>query len=448
MPRWAVVRLIAGKELRDLVRDRRTLLLVLGLPAVLYPLFGGVSVLFITTLIGQPTRVGVVGAEHLPDGKPGGYPPLLAGDRFSDGKDEPEPAADGPVPTGPVRVETLTGDPAEALRTRRVDAVLVVPPNFTADLEEERKPTVTIRGREGDEKGKIAARRLAALVRAWEGRVREVRFAKRGLPTDFDKVLTIEDPQGDKPKDKKAADELRDAFARVFPFILMMWLVAGAIQPAVDMTAGEKERGTMETLLISPAERSEIVFGKFLATTAFSFGSVVWNVLWLTAAALLTELFFGHPIVNLAGMAGCVVLGLPLAMLFSAVCVALGVFAKSTKEGQYYLLPLVLVTMPLAFWSMAPGAELKPGNCWVPVAGAMLLQQRLLSVAGDPVPWEYFAPVLGSLAAWVGLALTFAVWQFRREAVLFRESAPAGVGLRQLLRWGAGRGTVHDRDRG
>lgn len=433
MPRWAVVRLIAGKELRDLIRDRRTVMLVLVLPAVLYPLFGTVGYLFVTTLVGQPTRVGVVGAEYLPAGGAGGYPALLDGDQFT-GKTTEEPRPDEATPAGPVRVVKLTDDPADALRDRRVDAVLVVPSDFTTALEAGRRPTLTIRGREGDEKGKLAARRLAAIVHHWQARVREVRFTRRGLAKDFDQVFNVEDAHAAKPKEKRAADELRDAFARVFPFVLMMWLVAGAIQPAVDMTAGEKERGTMETLLISPAERSEIVFGKFLATTAFAFGSVVWNVVWLTAAAVLTQEFLGHRIVNLFGMAGCVVLGLPLAMLFSAVCVALGVFAKSTKEGQYYLLPLVLVTMPLAFWSMAPGAELGPENCWVPVSGAMLLQQRLLSVAGDPVPWEYFFPVLGSLAGWVSLALAFAVWQFRRESVLFRESVPARGGLRRMWR--------------
>ncbi|WP_410968843.1 hypothetical protein, partial [Salmonella sp. SAL4444] len=87
----------------------------------------------------------------------------------------------------------------------------------------------------------------------------------------------------------------------------------------------------------------------------------------------------GFPIVKLPGLIGCVVLGLPLAAFFSAVSLAIGVFAKSTKEGQYYLMPLLLVTMPLAFWSMSPGAELDAATSWVPVTGAMLLQQRLLS---------------------------------------------------------------------
>jgi sodium transport system permease protein len=324
-------------------------------------------------------------------------------------------------------VERLAGDPDELLRTRQAAAVLVVPPGFADALAAGTKPGLTVLGRDGDEKSKLAVRRLTALVRQWEGQLRQKRFADRGLPADFDKLFTVDDPQSRKPKEKRAADELRDAFARVFPFILMMWLVAGAIQPAVDMTAGEKERGTMETLLISPAERGEIVAGKFLATTAFAFASVVWNVLWVGAGAVALGVAFGSPVVNLPGLVGCVVLGVPLAMLFSAVCLALGVFAQSTKEGQYYLMPLLLVAMPLAFYGMLPGSELTPGNCWVPVTGAMLLQAKLLAVTGDPVPGWALPAVLGSLAVWVGLALWAASWQFRREAVLFREAQGKGV---------------------
>ncbi len=431
--RWSVVRLIAGKELRDLIRDRRTVLLILVLPAVLYPLFGATGYVFASSLLGQPTVIGVAGAEHLPS--PGsGLPPLVADGRPADGL---EPAEEPEA--GAVRVKVLDGDPHEALRAKAVDAVLVVPPGLADDLRAYRRPTLRILYREGDDKSKLAGKRLAAILRGWKGKVVKAELSRAGVPEAAADPFEVVDPQQDKPKGKKAADELRDTFARVFPFILMMWLVAGAIQPAVDMTAGEKERGTMETLLISPAERSEIVAGKFLATTVFSFGSVVWNVLWLTGAALLIGGLLGFPVVNLPGLVGCVVLGLPLAMFFGAVCLAIGVFAKSTKEGQYYLMPLILLTMPLAFWSMTPGAELTPGTCWVPVTGAMLLQQRLLSVSGEPIPWGYFAPVLGALAGWVALALVFAAWQFRREGVLFREAGPPqGVGVfRRLFKRGA-----------
>jgi sodium transport system permease protein len=199
------------------------------------------------------------------------------------------------------------------------------------------------------------------------------------------------------------------------------------VQPAVDMTAGERERGTMETLLISPASRSEIVGGKWLATTTFGFLSVCWNVTLMTVGAVIMEQVLGFPIVNMPGLIGCMLFGLPLAMLFSAVCLALGVFAKSTKEGQYYLVPLFLVVMPLAFASMMPGTELTVGRALIPITGAMLLQQKLLSVTHDPIPWGMVPVVLASMAFWIALALWAAIWQFHRESVLFRETGGRGV---------------------
>jgi sodium transport system permease protein len=307
--------------------------------------------------------------------------------------------------------------------------LLLVPPGFAADLAAGGRPGLTVEARDGDEKSKLAARRLTTILRRWEAKLREVRMVRNGLPKDFDRVFQLDDPQSKKSKRKKAADEFRDQFVKVFPFILIMWLVGGAIQPAVDLTAGEKERGTMETLLISPAGRAEIVAGKFLAVTAFSFASVVWNVLWLTGVAVLMGWLLGFPILNPPGLVGGVALGLPLAMFFSAICLALGVFARSTKEGQYYLMPLILITMPLAFYSMMPGMELTVGTALVPVTGAMLLQQKLLAVTGDPVPWGMFAPVLGGQAACVAAALWLAVRQFHREDVLFRETGADKGGL-------------------
>ena len=90
------------------------------------------------------------------------------------------------------------------------------------------------------------------------------------------------------------------------------------------------------------------------ATVTEDAPELVWNVAWLTTGAVLLGELFGSPIINPVGLVACVVLGLPLAMFFSAVCIALGVFARSTKEGQYYLMPLVLVTMPLVILPMSP----------------------------------------------------------------------------------------------
>src|SRR5262249_23073071 len=114
---------------------------------------------------------------------------------------------------------------------------------------------------------------------------------------------------------------------------------------------------------------------------------------------------------------------------------ALGAYAKSTKEGQYYLLPLFLVTLPLTFLPLLPGVELNLFYSLVPITGATLLLQRLM-VGSQGIPWLYFAPVLISLAVSVALALPLAVGQLEREEVLFRSGEPLNLGglVRRLFR--------------
>lgn len=423
--RLSVVGLITRKETRDLLRDRRTVTVIFLAPLFLYPLFGLTAWTFASELVGKPPVIGVVNADAatMPNAE-SPFPPLFneAGDRFADGLVK---SSDERLP----RLVKLPADtdPEAAIRAKRAEAVLVVPPGFGADVEAGKRPELKLVELDGNEKSKLAVRVASGAIEKWEAKARAVRFKRDGKPEDYDQLVKVDDPSK-KPKKEMAAKELRDSFARGFPLMLIMWLIAGCIQPAVDLTAGEKERGTMETLLISPAERGEIVLGKFLAVTFFGFTSVVWNVVCLTVAASVGERLLGEPIVNLPGMIGCVVLGVPIAMLFSAVSLALGVFARSTKEGQTYLAPLMLVAMPLAFWSFIPTTELTPGTAVVPVTGGMLLQQKMLAVNGDPVEWWYFPLVLGALAMYVGLALAAAWWQFTREGVLFREMGSAKTG--------------------
>ena len=182
----------------------------------------------------------------------------------------------------------------------------------------------------------------------------------------------------------------------------------------------------METLLISPAERSEIVAGKFVAVTFLGFGTAVWNILLMVGAAAVAQIFLESPLLSLEGLAACVLASLPVAMLFAAGCLTLGVFARSTKEGNYYMVPMFFVVLPLAYWSMAPGMELDSRMSWVPITNALLLQQRLMAVRTDPFPWQHVPAVFASMTLCISLGLWGAVRQFQREAVLFREAQQGG----------------------
>ncbi|MBX9627652.1 MAG: ABC transporter permease subunit [Gemmataceae bacterium] len=432
--RWPVVRLIAAREFRDQLRDRRTLFMILGLPVLMYPLFVGVGVMFMTILKDKRLVIGVVGADALPQPPGGGtpdpkaYPPLFAGDRFAD-----KYVADGPAPDDPesaaggaLVVKPLDAADEGLLASREVDAIVAFDPDTAAKLERGEKAAVRVLGRDGEENSKLAVRRVTAVLRKWAEDVKAAKFARAGLPPDYDRPVEVQDPQSRKSAEKKIADEIRDALVKAIPLLLVMWVLTGAIHPAIDMTAGEKERGTMETLLISPAERGEIVLGKFLAVTALGFGTGVWNVFLMVVAVGVGQFFFPYPLLSLGGLAAGVLAALPLAALFAACCLSLGVFARSTKEGNYYIVPLFFLVLPLAYWSMAPGIELDGRMSWVPVTNACLLQQRLMAVRPDPFPWVHVPAVVISLTGCIGLALWAAVRQFNRESVLFREADAGG----------------------
>jgi sodium transport system permease protein len=443
--RWPIIRLIAAREIRDQFRDRRTLFLILGLPVLMYPLFVGVGLLFISAYKEKKLVVGVVGAEYLPQPAPGistapaavagapagfmehektSFPPLIADGKFLD-----RYLADNPGDVALVVKPLQSGD-KDLLAKRQVDALLVIEPDFLDKLERGEHPKVTVYEREGEENSKMAVRRLDAALRRWAGKVKEVRFARAGLPPDFDSPIDIKDPLTNKSREKRLLDEARDGLVRFIPFLLMMWMLTGAIYPAIDMTAGEKERGTMETLLISPAERSEIVLGKFCAVVTMGFGTATWNVFLMLIAVLIAPILAPtiaeHSLVSLPGLAACVLASLPLAMLIAACGLTLGVFARSTKEGNYYMVPMFFTALPLAYLSMSPGMELDAATSWIPITNALLLQQRFLAVRTDAFPWQHLPAVVASLSLFISLALWTAVRQFQRESVLFRESIGTG----------------------
>jgi sodium transport system permease protein len=477
--RWSIIRVIWLRELRDQLRDRRTLFMIAVLPLLLYPVLGFVVVQLAVGFVEKSSVVGIHGWQHLPaltprsaglspiplatwlglappvavgsglpvDRLAGGagliragvlfqdYPPLLLQDesgrwRFAGVQlDSPDLFW--------LQVKLLGSDNPATLEARQVDLILSVPPDFSTLLVQGRRPALQVQSREGDDRSRLASSRLYSILGRWKQRLKEVRLAHSGLPANYDDPVEISDPEKDKTPAKQAAEGLFELMIRVFPFLLVMWSLAGALYPAVDLCAGEKERGTMETLLISPASREEIVWGKFLTICVFSTATALLN---LASMALTTWQFSRQlPLQTFApaALVWCVLLLLPMSAFFSAICLSVGAYARSSKEGQYYLMPLFLITMPLSFLTLAPGVELNPFYSLVPVTGVALLMQKLMTTAAlDQVPWLYFVPVLAPVVLYSWLALRWAIEQFKREEVLFREAERLDLGLwlRRLVR--------------
>ncbi len=481
--RWSIIRLIWLRELRDQLRDRRTIFTIVGLPLVLYPLISVFVFVFALQLVTTPTTIGVryqSETTNFPERLPAEtgrtpepvvswfaavpqptvhgfvtvmgtaalvqhsedslqYSPLLEEGEvhrlFRGPRQKASPIFPGNLPLNFVAVN---GPPKRALEEGEVDLVLSAPPDFMARLERGEKATLHIQDRENNDSSRRAKEQLDILLRRWQTHLLEVRLRRSGKPVDFAQPFMVKKlGEPTQSSEAMAAEALLDLLVRTFPFMLVMWSLAGALYPAVDVCAGEKERGTMETLLITPTGRIEIVLGKFLTIWVFSAGTAFMHLLSMSIATWQLRAQLPQGAVTIPAIFWCVLLVVPLAALFSAVSLAIGAYARSTKEGQYYLMPMLWVTMPLLFLTLTPGVELNPFYSMVPVTGVALLMRQLM-LASDlaTVPWLYFLPVFGTIAIYSWIALRWAVRQFQSEEVLFREAERIEIGLwlRRLFR--------------
>ena len=505
--KWRNAFLIFRREVLDQLRDRRTLFMVAVLPLLLYPVMG-IGMVQMTVLFSEQSRtVVILGADQLPllplviDDRfsrtwfrASADANTLRVITDATAKDDKRSATDGiesakllqranrlrdllakslqlqsqvsearqteNSPAGQRLTEQLMNlnERINALFSlSEIQVLMIIPPEFKDNLERLHSalsrrdqtdswdfdfPRPVIVRNSADEKSVIAHNRVAAVVEEWERALLKAYLKDGGLPENL--------PNPVNPTNLDLAQRgqvAANVWAKLFPALLIIMALTGAFYPAVDLGAGEKERGTMETLLICPATRTEIVLGKFLTVMLFSCSTALLNLCSLgftgkymaslsaggAAAAKLGDLAL-PPLLSLVWV---VIMLLPLASLFSALCLALATFAKSSKEGQYYLTPLLMVTMGMTVFCSSSVTEIEPFYSVMPVVGpALLLKGLLKATAASTEIYFYVIPVLITSIGYSLLALWWAIEQFGSEEVLFREAERFDVRLwwRHLLR--------------
>jgi sodium transport system permease protein len=216
-------------------------------------------------------------------------------------------------------------------------------------------------------------------------------------------------------------------FGGLIPYMVIILSFTGAMYPAMDLTAGEKERGTMETILTSPVSRTDLVLGKFfmvftasIATAVFSLSSmgISFSLSRQTLDRLLSEKDHAfHFALDPRGVLAVFVMIIPLAMLFSAMMLAISLFAKSFREAQTYLSPLTFVVIMPAIVALLPGIELNAQTALIPILSTTLVGKELMT---GTHPWGYIALIFLSSCVYAAVAIGAAVTMFNRESVLFR----------------------------
>jgi sodium transport system permease protein len=419
--RGRIVWTIYRKEIVESLRDRRTLFLMIVLPILLYPLLLiGMSKLMESQEEAQEartSRVSVWGAipgslvseiqakkrvtielwggipEHLKAG-------LLAG-RLAPPDDSKKDAA----PDTP-----LVAAARPLILNRRFDAVVVFWPGFEKQLESGGLGNISLLYDSVRQDSRTARQRLESAVSEFRRKLVERRETQAGLEHGFATAVRVQ-AQNVAPSQRKSGFLL----GSLLPYILIMFTVFGGFYPALDVTTGEKERGTMQTLLCAPLRSTEIIAGKFLTVWSISLIASLVNIASMSATFARIKMPGVEMSISPSAFLLTFALLAPVSLMATSIFLALGAFAKDFKEGQNYMTPVMMaLTFPMLV-TTAPGIELNAYIAFVPVVNIALLIKSLF--VGEVHPDLVFLTLLAS-AMYAALAFLVAARVFERENVL------------------------------
>jgi len=431
--RRSIVTAILRKELLDSLRDRRTLIMMIGLPILLYPLLilGAVKLMETQREASEAhvTRLAVWGtlpsamAERLRQVDKvevqdwAGLPANLRQDLEAGRLKPPPPTPDiDPLATpGTVKIPSVPETPVtraarEEILARRIDAVLIAWPGLEKAAAGEGLGHISVLYDAVRPDSRMARDRMTKEIQAWRKELVARRLKQRGLDEGFATAVDFR-PQNIDTGQRQTGNLLGSALGFVLIFISAM----GGFYSAIDLTAGEKERGTMQTLLCAPVSSTEIIAGKFMAVWIISLIASLANVASMGAA--FARLMAGQSAIQMTWSAYALSLAVlvPVSFTMSALFLAVAAFAKDFKDGQNYLTPLLMILLLPLYVATMPGVELGPWTAFAPFVNIALLIKALF--IGEAKPDAVFLTMLSS-AIYAMLAILLAAKIFQRESLL------------------------------
>lgn len=407
---------MALKELREILRDRRTIVTLIGMPLLIYPLLG---VTFQKLLFSQATtkqkteyRIAFASAQ---DARV--FRRLFAEGMLLEAKERGAKIEPNKPPAGTID-DPLWQYLAPNQASTRVDVA-----QFVADRTADIGVRLISGGDEGPWDFELSYRAASPFSldarRAIEDRLRTVNEAVIG-----DRLRRL-DPPVEIPIETTArsvaADDSGTPFSMgtLIPLILILMTVTGAVYPAIDLTAGERERGTLEALISAPVPRHELLFAKYLAVLTVALLTALANLTSMVITAYssgLETLLFGPGGISLRMLSQIFGLLFVFAGFFSAVILILTSFARSFKEAQAYLIPVMLVSLAPGVLCLLPGIEMNGWMAVTPLVNIVILARDVFDGRGQAV-WT--VATLLSTVLYSAVALSIAAKIFGTDAVLY-----------------------------
>lgn len=396
--------IVFKKEVRDIARDKRTLITNLLIPIILMPL--------LFTFLGG-------GMEKMEEDIENITIALIAQSDTSEIRSLLENDVFAEYPN--IKINGSVDDPVEAIRQKEVRFVLEVDSNYADLLDEGKTYPITVHYDQTDTKSAGSFGILAQAIEDYSRKQVEKRLAEMNI--DIEILQPVEIVQVNAADDKRSGNIM---IMMLLPLMVSLLIAVGGIPAATDLVAGEKERGTFEPLLTTQAGRMSILIGKYLTVTLFSFVSVISQLIGVLIGSMISPSFFtmadGGGEVSFFIPIGALLLSIliiiALGMVFASIQLAVSTYARSFKEAQTYLSFLIILAMVPGYATMMMQPDdLQLFMFFVPLLNAIASLKMSL---GGVINYTYLTIGLGTSLIYVILSLLLAAWMFNREKVLFR----------------------------
>ncbi len=387
------------KELKDTLRDRRTVFMMIGLPILLVFLLMTVTTKLSMSYV-KEAKEKVLNVGLVTNGSAAAFREKLAS--RTDVKLEEK------IDTA--NIETLIKD-------KTYDFIILFEEGFDGKVAEKGSGVVQLYYRASREID-IAMRRIKGALNEYKQELLSQRLQGMELEEAFVKPFELSETDYSTTKEK-----VGETVGGLLPYFFILFCFLGSMYPAIDLAAGEKERATMETLLTSPASRLQIVIGKFLVVTLAGLASAAVAMLGIylslkQADELPKRIIEGLFRLIAPGTVGMMLsLLLPLSIFFAAALLSMSVFARSFKEAQSIMTPMNFLVLFPAMAGMFPGIKLNTVTALVPVLNVSLATKEIIS---GTIKTGLLVEVYASLIILAIISLIFCTQWFKREDIIFR----------------------------
>ncbi|MBB1416325.1 ABC transporter permease [Pseudoalteromonas sp. SG44-1] len=396
------------KELKELLRDKKTLIFIVALPVAIFPLLFAVMA-FISS---QAT----LEAEQ----KVHTYA-IINGEYAQSFTDKVFYHKSFQLYKGDHTFNTVV-ELTEAVKAGTIDMGIFLPADAKQNLDDAKQSQWQVVY--NDAKAiNFLFDRVKELAEEFGNKLRAEKLLSYGVSVEqqsaiIDPIKVVKVDTADK------RENLGEKIGGFIPYLLIPLVLMGATYPAIDLGAGEKERGTLETLLLTPITRTQLVLGKFITLLAASIATTTITVLsmgvWISIAISFIDLdviktaFSSLRVLDLALI---FIILLPVAAIFSSLALAISIYARSFKEAQNYMTPLSMGVIFPIIVALLPNVELTAKTAFIPVTNVALAIKEIIK---GTIDYTLLGLIFLATVIVAGALLAFCVKWFNKEEVLFR----------------------------